>query len=42
MKGMRYIVAHEYGAVDYEIVWTALEQNLPREAESVRRILGRG
>lgn len=41
MKGMRNIVAHEYGAIDYAIVWTALEQDLPREAEAVRRILDR-
>jgi uncharacterized protein with HEPN domain len=39
MKEMRNIVAHEYGAIDYEIVWTALELDLPVEAEAVRRIL---
>jgi uncharacterized protein with HEPN domain len=38
MKGMRNIVAHKYGAIDYEIVWIALERDLPREAEAVRRI----
>ncbi len=42
MKGMRNIVAHEYGAVDYEIVWKALERDLPREADEVRRILTEG
>lgn len=42
MKGMRDVVAHEYGAIDYELVWTALEQDLPREAEAVRRILETG
>lgn len=42
MKGMRDVVAHEYGAIDYELVWTALEQHLPREAEAVRRILETG
>jgi len=39
MKGIRNLVAHDYGAVDYEIVWTALQQNLPQEAAHVRRIL---
>lgn len=39
MKGMRNFVAHNYGAVDYAIVWNALEHNLPREAQAVRRIL---
>lgn len=39
MKGMRNLVAHEYGAVDYNIVWNALEHNLPREAAEVQRIL---
>lgn len=39
MKAMRNIVAHQYGAIDDNIVWNALEQNLPREAAEVRRIL---
>lgn len=39
MKGMRNLVAHEYGAIDYNIVWNALERELPREAAEVRRIL---
>jgi uncharacterized protein with HEPN domain len=39
MKGMRNLVAHDYGAVDPEIVWTTLEKSLPREAKQVRRIL---
>lgn len=42
MKGMRNIVAHAYGAIDYEMVWTTLEQDLPRESEAVQRILDAG
>ena len=41
MKGMRNIVAPGDGAVDYELIWTALERDLPREAEAVRQILER-
>jgi uncharacterized protein with HEPN domain len=40
MKGMRNLLAHDYGAVDYNIVWNALAHDLPREAGAVRRILG--
>ena len=40
MKGIRNLVAHDYGAVDYDIIWNALERNLPQEAEQIRRILG--
>lgn len=39
MKGMRNVVAHDYGAVDPEIVWTTLKTDLPHEAEQIRRIL---
>lgn len=39
MKGMRNVIAHEYGVVDHEIVWNALSSDLPREAHEVRRIL---
>lgn len=41
MKAMRNLVAHVYGAVDYNILWNALERDLPREAAAVRRILDR-
>lgn len=41
MKGMRNLVAHDYGAIDHEIVWTTLENNLPQEAKHIRRILDR-
>ncbi|WP_102159382.1 HepT-like ribonuclease domain-containing protein [Zhihengliuella halotolerans] len=39
MKGMRNLVAHEYHAVDYSIIWQALAAELPAEAERVRDIL---
>ncbi|MBC3992909.1 DUF86 domain-containing protein [Streptomyces sp. AC563] len=42
MKGMRNLVAHGYGAVDYGILWNALAHSLPREAAHVRRILDEG
>jgi uncharacterized protein with HEPN domain len=38
MTGIRNLVAHNYGAVDYAIVWTALERSLPAEAVEVARI----
>lgn len=39
MKGMRNVVAHEYGAIDHNIVWNSLENDLPREAAEMRKIL---
>lgn len=42
MKGMRNLIAHRYGAVDHNILWNALERDLPRQAAQVRRILGVG
>lgn len=38
MKSMRTLIAHEYGAVDYDIVWNSLANDLPREAARVRAI----
>ncbi|GAA1924618.1 hypothetical protein GCM10009716_36080 [Streptomyces sodiiphilus] len=39
MKGMRNLVAHDYGAVDHGILWNAMAHNLPQEAARVQRIL---
>lgn len=39
MKGMRNVVAHDYGAIDHDMVWNALADSLPREASKVRNIL---
>jgi uncharacterized protein with HEPN domain len=38
MKGMKNVVAHDYGALDPEIVWTTLETNLPHEAQLIHHI----
>jgi uncharacterized protein with HEPN domain len=39
MKGMRNVVAHEYGFIDYRIVWRALRDALPADAAAIQRIL---
>jgi uncharacterized protein with HEPN domain len=39
MKGMRNVIAHQYGFVDYRIVWRALETALPRDVEQITRLL---
>ncbi len=39
MKGIRNLVAHDYGAVDHEIVWSSIETALPQEEAHIRAIL---
>lgn len=39
MKGMRNVVAHEYGFIDYHIVWRALSNVLPNDAAAIESIL---
>lgn len=39
MKGMRNVVAHEYGFIDYRIVWRALSNVLPNDAAAIESIL---
>ena len=39
MKGMRNVVAHEYGLIDYRIVWRALSDVLPNDVAAIERIL---
>lgn len=39
MKGMRNIVAHEYGFIDYRIVWRALTVALPGDVIAIRALL---
>lgn len=39
MKAMRNVVAHEYGAIDYNLVWNSLADHLPNDAAQVRKIL---
>jgi uncharacterized protein with HEPN domain len=41
MKGMRNVVAHQYGFVDYRIIWRALDEALPRDIEQIARLLER-
>jgi uncharacterized protein with HEPN domain len=39
IAGMRDIVAHAYFALDLEILWRGVEQDIPRLLEQVREIL---
>lgn len=39
MKGMRNVVAHQYGFIDYRIVWRALSDVLPNDVAAIKRIL---
>jgi uncharacterized protein with HEPN domain len=39
MKGMRNVVAHEYGFIDYRIVWRALNDVLPNDVTAIKDIL---
>lgn len=41
MKRMRNVVAHEYGFIDYRLVWRSLSDDLPRDVDAIRRILAR-
>lgn len=40
MKGMRNVIAHEYGFIDYRIVWRTLNDVLPKDAAAIEGILG--
>lgn len=37
MRGMRNIIAHDYGDVDLELVWRTVEADLPRLTEALER-----
>ena len=39
MKGMRNVVAHQRGFIDYRIVWRALSDALPNDVAAIKRIL---
>lgn len=39
MKAMRNVVAHQYGFIDYAIVWRALTSALPADVAAIRAIL---
>lgn len=36
---MRNAVAHEYGFIDYRIIWRALSDVLPKDGAAVEHIL---
>ncbi len=39
IKGMRDIIAHQYGEVDYRILWNALFREFPVDATRIAQIL---
>jgi uncharacterized protein with HEPN domain len=39
LKGIRNILVHEYFGIDYDVVWQAIEKDLPRLHARIRRIL---
>jgi len=39
MKGMRNVVAHQHGFIDYRIVWRALDDVRPNDVAAIERIL---
>ena len=39
MKGMRNVVAHQSGFIDYRLVWRALTDALPNDVAAIERIL---
>lgn len=41
IRGMRNIIAHAYDGVDPDIVWHALENDLPRLKEDCEKILAK-
>ncbi|MBE6761793.1 MAG: DUF86 domain-containing protein [Ruminococcaceae bacterium] len=40
IRGMRNIVAHEYGHIDYEIVWETIEDSVPELKKFCENKLG--
>lgn len=39
IRATRNIVAHQYGQIDYDIIWNALARRLPEHAQRIRAIL---
>ena len=39
MRAARNLVAHRYEQVDYGLIWNAFAEDLPRDADRIRRIL---
>lgn len=40
IRGMRNVVAHEYGHIDYEIVWETIEEGVPSLKDFCCSVLG--
>ncbi len=41
MRGMRNIIAHDYGEVDLELVWQTAEADLPKPIETLEEYFRR-
>ena len=39
MRGLRNMVAHNYGHVDFEIIWSIVQEDIPLLEKSLRTIL---
>lgn len=39
IAGMRNILIHDYGSINYEIVWSAVENNLPSLKLEIQKLL---
>lgn len=39
IKGMRDLVAHDYGRIDHVVVWNALDRDFPQLSRRIREIL---
>lgn len=39
IRGLRNMVAHNYGHVDFEIIWSIVQEDIPELYEKVSRIL---
>ncbi|MEO7799441.1 MAG: DUF86 domain-containing protein [Opitutaceae bacterium] len=40
MRGMRNVIAHDYGEVDLELVWQTADADLPKLIEALQRHFG--
>lgn len=42
MRGMRNLLAHDYEAIDPNIIWNTLARELPVDAVAIRAVVGDG
>lgn len=40
MRGTRNIVSHNYNAINHDVLWRGLSENLPADAARIRAMLG--